>query len=60
MTDPVEKGAPEVMVWHDEADRYATGGALDPPDACMCRDCVLPPAKTGDDDHRDPTRQETP
>lgn len=38
-----EKGAPEVMVWHDEADRLATWGTLDPPDACMCKDCVFPP-----------------
>lgn len=34
---------PEPMVWHDEADRFATWGTLDPPDACMCKDCVLPP-----------------
>jgi hypothetical protein len=29
------------MIWHDEADRLATWGTLDPPDACMCTDCVL-------------------
>lgn len=33
----------EVTVWHDEADRLAAWGALDPPDACMCRACNLPP-----------------
>lgn len=32
----------EPMVWHDEADRLATWATLDPPDACMCTDCVLP------------------
>lgn len=31
----------EPMVWHDEAQRLATWGTLDPPDACMCTDCVL-------------------
>lgn len=30
------------MVWHDEADRMAAWGTLDPPDACMCTKCVLP------------------
>lgn len=30
------------MVWHDEADRLAVWGCLDPCDGCMCRDCVLP------------------
>lgn len=30
-------------IWHDEADRFATWGALDPPDACMCTACVLDP-----------------
>jgi hypothetical protein len=29
------------VVWHNEADRWATWGTLDPPDACMCTDCVL-------------------
>lgn len=38
-----ESEAPEVMVWHDEADRLAVWGCLDPTDACMCRDCVLSP-----------------
>jgi hypothetical protein len=37
-----EKDASEVMVWHDEADRLAVWGTLDPPAACMCRD-FLPP-----------------
>lgn len=32
----------EVTVWHDEINRLATWGCLDPPDACMCRDCNLP------------------
>lgn len=36
-----EKDTPEVVVWHDEADRLAAWGTLDPTDACMCRDCVL-------------------
>lgn len=31
----------EPMIWHDEADRMETWGTLDPPDACMCTDCVL-------------------
>ena len=31
-----------ITVWHDEADRLAVWGCLDPTDACMCRDCVLP------------------
>lgn len=31
----------EVIVWHDESDRLAVWGSLDPSDACMCRDCVL-------------------
>jgi hypothetical protein len=31
----------EPMVWHDESDRLATWGTLDPPDACMCTSCVL-------------------
>lgn len=31
----------ELMIWHDEFDRLATWGTLDPPDACMCRECVL-------------------
>ena len=30
-----------MTVWHDEADRLAAWGTLDPPDACMCRECVL-------------------
>lgn len=30
-----------VTIWHDESDRLATWGMLDPPDACMCTDCVL-------------------
>lgn len=30
-----------MIVWHDEADRLAVWGTLDPPDACMCRDCIL-------------------
>ena len=38
---------PEVMVWHDEADRLETWGTLDPPDACMCRVCVLRAAEGG-------------
>lgn len=29
------------IVWHDEAERLEVWGTLDPPDACMCRDCVL-------------------
>lgn len=40
-----EKAAPEVTVWHDEADRLAMWGCLDPTDGCMCRECVLPPAE---------------
>jgi hypothetical protein len=40
MPDP-ESAAPEVMVWHDEAERLAVWGSLDPVDACMCRDCVI-------------------
>lgn len=40
----LDKG-PTVMVWHDEADRLATWGSLDPPDACMCRECVLSPGE---------------
>lgn len=35
-----------VTVWHDEAARLAVWGCLDPPDACMCRDCVLPTEPT--------------
>ena len=31
----------DVTIWHDEADRLATWGTLDPPDACMCTECVL-------------------
>lgn len=31
-----------MTVWHDEADRLATWGSLDPPDACMCLACVIP------------------
>lgn len=31
----------ETMIWHDESDRLATWGTLDPTDACMCTDCVL-------------------
>ena len=45
MTSTTEKDRPAVVVWHDEADRLAAWGTLDPPDACMCRECVLPPAK---------------
>lgn len=43
MNDPqsVEYGALEVIIWHDESDRLAVWGCLDPPDACMCRECVL-------------------
>lgn len=37
---------PEPMVWHDEADRLAVWGTLDPPDACMCADCVLRPGQS--------------
>lgn len=33
----------EPIVFHDEADRLAVWGTLDPPDACMCRECVLAP-----------------
>lgn len=33
--------AETVRIWHDESDRLATWGTLDPPDACMCTDCVL-------------------
>lgn len=36
---------PGQTIWHDEADRLATWGTLDPPDACMCRECVLSPAR---------------
>lgn len=39
------------MIWHDEADRLATWGTLDPPDACMCRNCVLP--QKGHECHRE-------
>ena len=31
----------EPRIWHDEADRLATWGTLDPTDGCMCTDCVL-------------------
>lgn len=34
----------EPMVWHDESERLEVRGTLDPPDACMCRDCNLPAA----------------
>jgi hypothetical protein len=45
VTHTIENGVPApVTVWHDEADRLAAWGTLDPPDACMCCDCVLPPA----------------
>lgn len=47
MTDPTPAGREGVVngagVWHDEADRSAVWGCLDPTDACMCRDCVLGP-----------------
>lgn len=33
-----------VTVWHDESERLEVWGTLDPPDACMCRECVLGPA----------------
>lgn len=45
-----EKDVPVVMVWHDEAERLAVWGTLDPPDACMCRDCVIPPETSAADD----------
>lgn len=31
----------EPMIWHDEADRLEVWRTLDPPDACMCTDCIL-------------------
>jgi hypothetical protein len=40
-------GEREVMVWHDESERLTTWGTLDPPDACMCRECVLGQGETG-------------
>ena len=43
MTTPSDAGraGERVIVWHDEADRAAAWGCLDPTDACMCRECVL-------------------
>lgn len=38
------------QTWHDESDRLAAWGTLDPTDACMCTDCVL------SDDKKEPTR----
>lgn len=42
--------APPMAVWHDEADRLAAWGTLDPPNACMCRECVIPPAERATDE----------
>lgn len=40
-----------MKIWHDESDRLATWGTLDPPDACMCTECVLTtPTTTGTED----------
>lgn len=27
------------VVWHDEIDRWAETGQLDPPDRCLCPEC---------------------
>jgi hypothetical protein len=32
-----------MKIWHDEMQRLEIWGTLDPPDACMCADCVLTP-----------------
>lgn len=32
--------------WHDELDRYAKTGKLDPPDQCLCEKCLTKEKET--------------
>lgn len=43
--EPTEAPESDAVVWHDEADRLAVWGTLDPLDACMCVECVLRPGQ---------------